>query len=276
MPYKLEDLVIDRVDLVDEGANSEAFITLYKRKESSMKLEEIIAGLKPDHAAVVTKALEDKDKLVAKATEDLTTAQSKIEMLEKAATPASGHIDQPFVTRDDDDGEAPDGDNDCDDRKKEAGNNSQSFDEDQTLKAMPAEVRELYKSMQNRLVAAEAAVKKAADEKIHADAIAKAATLKAIPVATDKLVEVIKSATPGVLEILETVSTALEATALSEVGKSGLESTFTKSANAAWEKIEKAAGELAEKNGYTLQKGISEVIAQQPKLYQDYLDGGAN
>ncbi len=75
-------------------------------------------------------------------------------------------------------------------QEKEAGNNNQSFDEDQTLKAMPAEVRELYKGMQNRLVAAEAAVKKAADEKLHADAVAKAATLKAIPVATDKLVEV--------------------------------------------------------------------------------------
>ena len=33
MPYLLEDLVITRVDLVDEGANSAAFIELYKRKE---------------------------------------------------------------------------------------------------------------------------------------------------------------------------------------------------------------------------------------------------
>ena len=38
MPYELKDLVIDRVDLVDEGANSAAFIELYKRKETAYGL----------------------------------------------------------------------------------------------------------------------------------------------------------------------------------------------------------------------------------------------
>ena len=39
MPYLLEDLVIERIDLVDEGANSAAFIEIYKRKEQSNTME---------------------------------------------------------------------------------------------------------------------------------------------------------------------------------------------------------------------------------------------
>ena len=60
MPNLLLDLVVDRVDLVDEGANSAAFIKLYKRKERTreMKFEEIIKQLKPEHAEVIRAELE--------------------------------------------------------------------------------------------------------------------------------------------------------------------------------------------------------------------------
>lgn len=259
MPYCLEALVVDRVDLVDEGANSEAFMTLYKRKESSMTLEEILAGLKPEHATVAKAALADKDAELAKATTDITELTARVDELTKSLEAAKAKKN--------------DGDNDEDDRP---GHNGQDFDEDETMKAMPAEARNLFKSMQNKLVAAEAAIKKAADEKLHADAVAKAATLKALPVATDKLVELVKGAKPELLEVLDTVAKALETTTLGEVGKTGGDATFSKSASDAWGKIEKAAGELAKANGYTLQKGITEVIASQPELYQEYLDGGAN
>ena len=69
MPYILEDLVIDRVDLVDEGANSAAFIELYKRKEQSkMNFEEILSKMKPEHAKVIQETLDT-------VTNDLTKAK---------------------------------------------------------------------------------------------------------------------------------------------------------------------------------------------------------
>ncbi len=270
MPYSLEALVIDRVDLVDEGANSEAFMTLYKRKENHMTLEEIVAGLKPEHASVVTKALHDSEAAIDKVKAELTEATATVTELEKAAM-QDAHRDRAWGDDDDD------REDDCGgERVKEVGDNKQSFDDNNTLKSLPAEAREIFKSMQNKLVAAEAAIKKAADEKEHADAVAKAATLKAIPVSNDKLVSIVKGAAPELLEVLESVAKALEASTLSEIGSVGAEATFSKSANDTWSLIEKKADELAKANGYSIQKGISEVIAREPKLYQEYLDGGAN
>ena len=54
MPNIIVGLVVDRVDFVDEGANSAAFIKMYKRREKDdMDLEEVLAKLKPEHAEVV-------------------------------------------------------------------------------------------------------------------------------------------------------------------------------------------------------------------------------
>ena len=45
MATKLKSLKINRVDLVPEGANSAAFVTLYKGKEGKpMEFEEILQG----------------------------------------------------------------------------------------------------------------------------------------------------------------------------------------------------------------------------------------
>lgn len=99
MPNLILDLMVDRVDLVDEGANSQAFIKLYKRKETTgpMKIEEILQKMKPEHAdairAEVAKAKAEVPEEVetelnkakadlAKATEDL--AKKDLESVETA------------------------------------------------------------------------------------------------------------------------------------------------------------------------------------------------
>ena len=72
MPYLLENLVVDRVDLVDEGCCSAAFIELYKRKEQSEKMDvkEILAKMKPEHASVLEEAINKaKEELSATITE---------------------------------------------------------------------------------------------------------------------------------------------------------------------------------------------------------------
>ena len=46
MPNMMTDLVIDRVDLVEEGCNSAAFIRLYKSRGEKMSYESILKSLK--------------------------------------------------------------------------------------------------------------------------------------------------------------------------------------------------------------------------------------
>ena len=77
MPKMITDLTIDRVDLVEEGANSAAFIRLYKSRGEKMNYESILKSLKPEHAAVV-------EAEVAKAKEALDTANQTI--VEKEAS----------------------------------------------------------------------------------------------------------------------------------------------------------------------------------------------
>src|SRR5690606_31951851 len=84
VPNLLMDLVVDRVDLVDEGANSAAFIKLYKRKEmeTGMDFNEIISKLKPEHAEVIQ---EEIAKAKAEVPEEIATELSDTkEALEKS------------------------------------------------------------------------------------------------------------------------------------------------------------------------------------------------
>jgi hypothetical protein len=80
MAYELKDLIVDRVDLVDEGANSAAFIELYKRKETKelMDFKEVLGAMKPEHAAVIQAELDAKDNEVTNAREELDTANQTI------------------------------------------------------------------------------------------------------------------------------------------------------------------------------------------------------
>lgn len=279
MPYLLEDLVIDRVDLVDEGANSEAFIELYKRKETTatMRIEEILSKMKPEHSTVikeeldklsndVTKHKSELDALTAeheatvtelnKSKEDLATANSEIEVL-KSKKPdkceCDGEADENGICKE------------CGKPKKAA------FDEEETIKSMPADIKAMFAKMKAQKDAAEEELRKAKDAEVHSAAVAKAAELKALPIEKGKLVGVLKSCSPDMVEILTTINAAIEGTVLTEVGKS-----HTAGTTDAWSKIEAKADEIAKSQNVTKQKAISIAIKNNPELYKEYLQGGAN
>lgn len=279
MPYMLEDLVINRVDLVDEGANSAAFIELFKRKEqSTMELKEILSKLKPEHAEVVQaaidKAAEDlqkaKDDLtavtaerdqansdLAKAKEDLEAATSENEILKaKNRCECGGTVSE-------------------DGKCSECGavTKAGAFDETETLKSMPQAAREMFEKMKTQKEVAEAELLKAKDAEKTAEAVAKAKELKAIPVEQEKLVGIIKSATPEMLDLLTAVNAAIEGTVLDEVGKNN---TTGNAGKDAWSKIEDKAGEIAKRDNITKAKAIALAIRENPELYKEYLQGGAN
>ena len=120
--------------------------------------------------------------------------------------------------------------------------------------------------------AAEEELRKSKEAEIQSKAVAKAAQLKALPVETEKLVEVLKGCSPELLDMLTTINAAIEGTVLDEVGKSAGGSTGAD----AWSKIEAKAEEVAKRDNVTKQKAVSIAIKENPDLYKEYLQGGAN
>ena len=147
-----------------------------------------------------------------------------------------------------------------------------AFDEEETLKSMPAAARAVFIKMRTQKEAAEEEVRKAKDAEKQAEAVAKAAELKALPIETEKLVGVLKSCSADMVDVLTTINAAIEGTVLDEVGKSNAGS---KGADA-WSKIEAKADEIAKRDSVTKQKAVSIAIKENPELYKEYLQGGAN
>lgn len=267
MPYVLTDLVIDRVDLVDEGANSAAFIELYKRKETRdpMDVKEILSKMKPEHAEVLQQAFDAKDADLSKAHADLEVANQSLadkdvelgaanEALAKANTELETLKAAPKATA-------------------ETGDS-----EEELLKSMPEGARAVFEKMRAQKEAAEAEVRKAAEREAEAAAVAKAASMKAIPVEQEKLVGILKSCTPEVAELLETISKAIETTVLDEVGKNrgnGAADVVTSTSDDAWNKLEKKAEEIAKRDSVTKEKAIAKALDENPELYREYINGGA-
>lgn len=284
MPYELYDLVVDRVDMVDEGANSAAFIELYKRKETTkpMDFEAILGLMKPEHASVIKGVIDEKDADIAKVRSDLETANQSLAGKEVELTDANEALAkanaeiETLKAKDycECDGEA-DEDGKCKSCSKPK--KSASFDETETLKSMPESMRAMFLKMRAQKEAAEEQVRKANEEKAEAAAIAKAASLKAIPVEQSKLVEILKSCSTEVADLLTTINGAIEATVLDEVGKNrgnGAASTPTTS-DEAWAELEKKAAEIVKRDNVTSEKAMATALNENPELYRKYLNGGA-
>ena len=272
VPTELKRLKIDRVDLVPEGANSAAFVTLYKGKEmKSMDATEILSKLKPEHAAVIQAEFDS----LKKAKED---AEKACEEAKKACDAAATQTQS--------------GNPDDEDTKKANGGQSQakpdstlsakaaegttSFDEDETLtKGLDPQVVAFIDQLKKQKAAAEEVAKEAIAKERHANAVTKAAELKALPIEESQLVAFIEKSNDETIDLLSAIAKGIESTVLSEEG-ANTSQTFTKSSSAAWEKIEKEAQRLASERGVTVAKATGMVISEQPELYKEYLEGGAN
>lgn len=284
----LDNLVVDRVDFVDEGACSAAFIELFKRKEPRMNFTEILSKMKPEHAEVIkqevntqvdqlekakadldaanatiseqTDQLAEANDALAKAKEELDKANEELEILkakesESETCTCEGEADGEGVCKE------------CGKPKKGAG-----FDETEVLKSMPEGIRAEFIKMREQKEAAEEQVRKAAEEKAEAEAIAKANTLKSLPVEQEKLVAILKGCSQEVVDVLTAAATAIDEAVLDEVGKARRD---TGGSDDAWAKIEAKAEEVAKRDNVTKQKAISIVIKENPDLYKGYLNGGA-
>lgn len=271
MPTLLDDLIVNRVDLVDEGANSAAFIELFKRKEQRMNFSEILSKLKPEHAAIIQEELAKVKNELDTANATISEQNTKLTEANDALAKANGELETLKAKGSEYcecDGEADD-DGVC----KECGKpkKSASFDETEVLKSMPENVRATYLKMREQKEAAEEQVRKAAEEKAEAEAVAKANTLKSLPVEETVLVDILKNCDKSVVDVLTAAAAAIDSAVLGEVGKSKRGEVGTD----AWSEIDAKADEVAKRDNVTKQKAISTVIKENPDLYRKYLDGGA-
>ena len=286
MPYVLKDLMVNRVDLVDEGANSAAFIELYKRKETQtpMDFEEILSKMKPEHAEVIRGVVEAKDADLSKAREDLEVATQSLADTEGKLNAANDELAK--ANTEIETLKAKDANCGCDGEANEDGvckscgkpKKSAAFDETETLKSMPEPARAMFLKMRAQKEAAEEEIRKANAEKAEAEAVAKAASLKAIPVEQSKLVDILKSCTPEVADLLTTINKAIETTVLDEVGKNagnGAAAGGSNTSDEAWSKLEKKAEDIAKRDNITVEKAMGVALSENPDLYREYLNGGA-
>lgn len=265
MATKLKSLKITRVDLVPEGANSAAFVTLYKGKEGKpMEFEEILEKMKPEHAEVIQAKLDEVEKAKADAEAELAEA------LEKAKETCAKAAEDEASDEEEESEEEP---VDKADTKTEG---TTSFDEDETLlKSLPPELQGFVAKMRQQKEAAEEVAKAAIARERHAEAIAKANDLKALPIATDELVDFIEKANEETVDMLSAIAKAIDSTVLTETGSND-SGSFSKSSGDAWAKLEEKAAEIAKERGITKAKGMSAAIDEFPELYREYLEGGAN
>jgi len=250
VPNLLIDLVVDRVDLVDEGANSAAFIKLYKRKgmETGMDFNEIISKLKPEHAEIIqAEVAKAKAEVPAEVAAELSDTKEALEKSKAELEKIKEEV-----------------------KKSKEPAQEENFEE--VLKSLDPAVQKVFKSLQAQKEAAEQIAKQLTEQKEEEEAIKKAKALKALPVEEEKLVQVVKGISDDVYEILKSAAKVLEESDIFEEvgkGKGGTDSTD------AWSKIEKKADEIAKRDGITKEKAIGVVINENPELYKEYLSGGA-
>jgi len=262
MATKLWDLIVTKVDLVPEGAKARAFVTLFKRKELSMDVSEILQKMKPEHREVLETLLKEKDTELSSQAEALDALQKQYDEASESLTKATEQVAQL--------------EKEVAEAEKTKGETIPGVDEDeQLLKSLDPAVREYVEKMNAQKTAAEELAKTLAKEKLHEQAVAKAAVLKSIPVEMDELVAFIEKSAPEDIAILEKAAAAIDEAVLGSVGTSG-QSSFSKSATSAWDAIEKKARAIASEQGITVEKACAQVIELEPELYKEYLDGGAN
>lgn len=251
-----------------------------------MDVKEVLSKMKPEHAKLIQDAmnasaasLKEAQDSVAAITKERDDAMTKLDATKRLLADANKALDDMKEEHK----PHPDG-CDCPEckAKREAatkdskGSGNASFDQTETFKSMPKEVQDYLATLKTQKEAAESELRKSKEAAAEAEAVAKAESLKAIPVEKEKLVGILKTATPELIELLTVVNTAIEGTVLGEVGKSAQNSTGSADANDAWSKIDAKAVELTKSKGITKAKAVSEVIRENPDLYREYLKGGAN
>lgn len=225
-----------------------------------MNFEEILKSLTPEQQAVVKKAMEEcktagmeEGKKAQKTTMD--EMEKKCGKLQKAKEDLEAEVAKL--------------------------KNPQGTSDEEILKNVDPAIKAIIEKSRNEAAAATAAVKKMKEEADHKEALAKAKEMPNLGTDVEKLantLQVLKGKDEKVyndmLNILKAADAKLaDGVDLGEHGTSvtkGKEDVI-KSADAAWAAIEQAATEITKSKNCSKESAISQVINDQPELYNAYL-----
>lgn len=258
MPNYLFDLEVDRVDLVDEGANSAAHIMFFKNKGGNeMDAQQIIGALKPEHKQVVEAYIE-------KAKEDAATEACKAkektdDTLKADLEAAKGEVEKAKTTISTLEAEV-------EDLKKSKVAKSNEVDFEEVLKGMDPAAAEVIKKMKADNEAHAIEVAKMKEEKATQEAVAKANTLKALPIEQTKLAEIIKKGIDAdLLNALESIAQVCENSDLFKAKGTGATNA---DALDSWEAVDAKAAEIAKAKSVSIEKARAQILKENPDLYR--------
>ena len=270
MATLLVDLMVDRVDLVEEGSCSVADIKLFKNKggKPAMEFAQILEQLKPEHRAVVeAEVAKAKAEATAAMEEELNKAKCD---LEESMTKASElEATNEELAKENEELKAANESKDGEEETVEKSNR----DMEEVIKGLDPTVQAYLANLKAQKDAAEQVAKSAAAEKAKEQAIAKARELKALPVEETQLVSVIEKGMPE--EIYDILKSAAKLCEESELFKSK-GSDAEGNTEDAWAKIEAKASEIAKARNISREKAVGAVIKEFPEMYTEYLNNGAN
>lgn len=229
----LLDLFLTSIDLVEEGANSEAFIKIIKGRNVRMDLEKLLAGLTPEQASVIAgilKSANSKDAIIA----DL---QAKIDTLTEEVNKSKAD--------------------------KTKG--------DINVEALDPAVKAYIETINKQKKLAEEAYAEALAEKAKIERVEKAKKISNLGT-VEELSNVIDGMSDAQFALLEKANEVIAKSKMFDEVGTDAEGNSTTTSKEAWEKIEKAAQEL-QKATPTLTKeaAISEVVKLRKDLYTAYV-----
>lgn len=233
---RLFGLNLDRVDLVHTGSNTRADILLKKGKEQEnmpKTYEELLALLKPEQQDVLKSHIATIEKSIADKDAAIADLTGRLETLEKAA-PAPAAVEM------------------------------QS--EETILKGAAPEIVAHVEKMQKQ-------VAELLDREANNIAKARFETVKAIPCEAEQLMEVLKTASPTVVEILQKAAKAVEESVLTAKGKDTEGAFSTESSSDIYAKLEKMAQAKVAEEKITFEKAFTAVCSANGEMYAAYLKG---
>lgn len=264
MPTKLKDLKIDRVDLVDKGANPDAHILLFKRKgdEGVMKFEEIMKKLTPEQQTAV---MEEINK--AKGA-DMTPEEKKKKEAEMAAM---GKMKDDLAKRDQ---EVKDLTAKVEELTKSKTGDGEGDDKD-IFKGLNPEVKKYLEDMKKEADAAKAIVKAMEETRLIEQYTSVAKSFNALPIKAEEFGPVLKSFAQADKDSYAKLEAMLKS--FNEAVSKGalFKELGTSSSNSAdpYAKMEAKAQELVQKSSTPLSKeqAMVQIMRTEPELYNDYI-----
>lgn len=250
---RLTKLRVNEVSVVDTPANKQAEILIAKRHDGAA-----------DHPT--NSNMEDADMTLEELSKKLEEAEAAVAALTKRAEAAEANATA--LTKRAEDAEAA---------VKKAAEDAAAGDQgdDAILKSLDPKVRDYVESVKKQADAANAAIAKAADERLTAEYIAKAAKFDGLPGVTPDafgpvLKRVLGSADEGdrdaVLSALAKASDAAKKSLTTALGESG---RFEKSDAEA--ELEAKAHEVAKRDGVPFAKAYAKAMHENPELYTRFL-----